>query len=97
MADERQLATVAYRALLSGIGVHMGLLFSALARAAEQRLERFNAQDLANTVWAFAKAELSEELLFVVLPRLLERRLSDFNEQNLSNTAWAFAVVAVSD
>ena len=30
------------------------VLFAALARAAESRLGSFDAQDLANTVWAFA-------------------------------------------
>ena len=29
-------------------------LFKALARMAERRLDKFNAQILVNTVWAFA-------------------------------------------
>ena len=44
-------------------------LFAALARVAEPRLGEFNAQELANTAWAFATAGQLDEALFVALAR----------------------------
>ena len=57
----------------------------------------FNAQDLANTAWAFATVNLLDEKLFRALAREAERRVSEFNAQNLANTAWAFATVKLLD
>ena len=37
-------------------------LFRALAKMAQQRLGNFNAQDLTNTAWAFAKLGQFDEL-----------------------------------
>ena len=62
-----------------------------LAKAAERRNGDFNAQDLANSAWAFAKASFPNAELFAVLAKAAGRRLEDFNAQNLANTAWAFA------
>ena len=33
---------------------------------------KFNAQELANTAWAFATVDLSDELLFTVLAKAAE-------------------------
>ena len=63
----------------------------ALARAAEPRLDEFNAQNLANTAWAFATAGQLDEALFAALARAAEPRLGEFNAQELANTVWAFA------
>ena len=60
---------------------------------AERRLYEFNAQNLANTSWAFATVGQQDEQLFKALAKLAERRLDQFNVQNLANTAWAFATV----
>ena len=65
--------------------------------AAERRVGDFNAQELANTAWAFATAGQSDALLFMTLARAAERRVGDFNAQGLANTAWAFATVGQSD
>ena len=51
----------------------------------------FNAQDLANTAWAFATPGQLDARLFAVLARAAKRRVGNFNAQNLANTAWAFA------
>ena len=64
-------------------------LFKALAKMAERRLDQFNAQELANTAWAFATVGQKDELLFNALARMAERRLDQFNAQDLANTAWA--------
>ena len=69
-------------------------LFKALAKMAERRLDQFNAQDLANTAWAFATVGQQDEQLFKALARMAERRLDEFNAQELANTASAFATVA---
>ena len=71
-------------------------MFAALAGAAERRLGGFNAQDLANTAWAFATASHGEELLFAAFVRV-ERRLGEFKAQELANTAWAVATLNKSD
>ena len=65
--EARQLANVAYGAALSGMGVSLGVQFAVLARAAEQHLGEFNAQELANTAWAFASADQLNALLFRII------------------------------
>ena len=75
----RQLATVAYGAALGGMAVSLGMLFVALARAAQRRLGEFNTQDLATMAWAFAKVDRPDALLFAALARAAERRLGEFN------------------
>ena len=54
-------------------------LFIALARAAERRVGEFNAQNLANTAWAFATADQPGARLFAALARAAERHLGKFN------------------
>ena len=49
------------------------------ARAAEQRLGGFNAQELVNTAWAFATAGQLDDALFEALARAAEPRLGEFN------------------
>ena len=58
------------------------------------RARSFNAQDYANTVWAFAKLGQFDEPLFSAFATKIKRRLhshDDFNAQGLSNTVWGFA------
>ena len=66
-------------------------LFMALARIAEQRVSEFNAQDLANTAWAFAKVGQLDASLFAALGRAAECRVGDFNGQGLRMTLWALS------
>ena len=49
-------------------------LFKALAKMAERRLDQFNAQELANTAWAFATAGQQDEQLFKAVAKMAERR-----------------------
>ena len=69
----------------------------ALARAAEQRLGDFSAQELANTAWAFATVAQQSEQLFKALAKMAGRRLEKLSQQALANTAWAFATVGQRD
>ena len=62
-------------------------LFKALATVAKQRLDQFNAQDIANTALAFAKVGRQDGQLFKALAKMAERRLDQFNAQELANTA----------
>ena len=71
----------------------LSLLFAALTRAAEQRVSEFNAQELANTAWAFATVGQSDTKLVATLARAAEWRVRKFNTQELANTAWAFATL----
>lgn len=70
-------------------------LFAAMAAAAERRLHLFSAQNLANTAWAFATAQVAAPALMGAVARAAERRLGEFNPQNVANTAWAFATARV--
>ena len=58
-----------------------------LVRAAEQRVEDFNAQSLACTAWAFATVGQLDAKLFTTLARALEWRVGDSNAQELANMA----------
>jgi len=59
------------------------------------RLNEFNSQDLANTVWAFATAGVEAPQLFEGIAAETGSRLKEFNSQNLANMAWAFATAGV--
>ena len=72
-------------------------LLAAIAEEATQCLDQFNAQDFANTAWAFATVGQKDEQFFKVLARMAEWRLDKFNLQALANTAWAFARVGQQD
>ncbi len=63
------------------------MLFAALTREVEQRVGEFNAQELANTAWAFATADLSDVLLFAMVARKAVRHVGEFNALDLTNTA----------
>ena len=54
---------------------------------AEQRLDKFNAQELTNTAWAFSKVGQYDEQLFKALAKMAEQRLDQFKAQGLANTA----------
>jgi len=54
-------------------------------------LRDFNAQNLANIAWAFAKAGHTAPALLDGIAAAAVPLLRDFNAQNLANIAWAFA------
>jgi hypothetical protein len=57
----------------------------------------FNAQNLANTAWAFATAGVRAPGLFAALAVHAEQRMGTFSAQALANTAWAFAAMHLLD
>jgi len=92
----RELSNIAHGAAAHRIkDESIDVLFRALARAVQQRVNVFSPQELANTAWAFATVNLVDEKLFRTLAREAERRVSMFNAQELANMAWAFARVSV--
>ena len=92
----RELANIAHGVAKSGRGSEMGELMTALARSIERRVGDCNAQELANTAWAFAKVGQLDAVLFAALARAAERHMDSFKAQELANTAWAFATAGVS-
>ena len=62
-------------------------LFVVLAMTAEQRINDFMAQELANMVWEFVTAGQSEVQLFIMLAGMGKWFIGDFTEQDLANTA----------
>ena len=83
--DARGLAQMAYGAASVwksvGVGKSVGFrsslceLFAAIAKEAKQCLDQFNAQDFANTAWAFATVGQKDDQLFKALAKMAERRL----------------------
>ena len=58
-------------------------LFDAIAASAEGRVERFIAQNLANTAWAFATASHRAPRLLDAVAREAARRAEEFKPQEL--------------
>ena len=71
----RQLANIAHGAACTGRDKVMTMLFPALAAAAKHRMKDFNAQDISNTAWAFAKMSQKNEPLFAALAMAVEPRM----------------------
>ena len=68
-----------------------------MARAAGRHIDEFEAQELANTAWAFATTGRSDPQLFIVFAKASEQRIGKFSAQNLANTAWALATAGELD
>ncbi len=62
-----------------------------MASEAIQKLPSFNAQNLSNTLWAFAKVQIRHDELFAAAMPAVLRQIRQFKTQNLSNTVWAYA------
>ena len=83
----REVANMVYGAARISIGELLGVLFKALATAAEHRVSKLNEQELANTAWSFATVTQSDEKLFATLVRAVEWRVREFTAQGLANAA----------
>eukprot|EP00747_Dinoflagellata_sp_TGD_P066113 gnl/TRDRNA2_/TRDRNA2_154654_c0_seq1.p1 gnl/TRDRNA2_/TRDRNA2_154654_c0~~gnl/TRDRNA2_/TRDRNA2_154654_c0_seq1.p1 ORF type:complete len:185 (-),score=34.56 gnl/TRDRNA2_/TRDRNA2_154654_c0_seq1:9-563(-) len=69
------------------------LLFAALARTADCFVGEFQAQGLANMVWAFSIAGRSDTPTFAALAAAVGRVVGEFNIQELAVTTWALATM----
>ena len=85
----RELANVAHGVAKCGLQVTVVRpLFVAVAEVAVRRgLDRFNPQNLANTVWAYATAGVAADALYAAVAEAAVRGgLVGFTPQNLANT-----------
>ena len=108
--DARALANVAWAHAKASAGDEAGRrdLFSGVARALTRRAavnddrsrsdgSTMPSRDIANAVWAFAKACHPDDALFDALllrVQTTDPRLERFNNQDLVNAAWAYAKLA---
>jgi len=69
------------------------LLFDAMLKELTPKLNLCNAQDIANTVWAYATAVHPAPALFDAMIPIVMEKLDNFDSQNLANTVWAYATV----
>ena len=61
------------------------------------RVNEVDAQNLANTAWAFATLGQLDEKCLAALSREAALPVSEFNAQGIANTAWAFAKAGESN
>eukprot|EP00985_Skeletonema_marinoi_P009303 scaffold4323_cov133-Skeletonema_marinoi.AAC.5 len=54
-------------------------------------LDRFIPQDLANTVWAYATAQISHPKMFRKVAKAAIQRKREFISQQIANLLWAYA------
>jgi len=66
-------------------------LFAALAMEAVRRAPEFDRMELANLIWAFAKAGSRSPALFSAMAPHIVNKLPNFISQDLANVAWAYA------
>ena len=76
----------------------VGASNSNLFKKAGGAMEDFKPQELANSVWVYATAKVSNPKLFKKVADHIVRidNLKSFNEQDCSNILWVFATVKES-
>ena len=72
------------------------MLFQAIGSQVVLKAPQFKAQEISNTLWAFAKLDVpNADEVFASLAdaaiRLAYNNPSAYNPQNVSNALWAFA------
>ena len=62
-----------------------------------KNLESFNAQNLSNIAWAYARANVKQPVVFQKVAGYIANLVDSksYNPQDLSNTAWAYSVVNI--
>ena len=71
------------------MGLRHERCFAATVACSLRALDGFNAQNLSNTIWAYARSEFYSPNLIAAIAARTASKLHEFNCQNLSNTAWA--------
>eukprot|EP00747_Dinoflagellata_sp_TGD_P225805 gnl/TRDRNA2_/TRDRNA2_99560_c1_seq1.p2 gnl/TRDRNA2_/TRDRNA2_99560_c1~~gnl/TRDRNA2_/TRDRNA2_99560_c1_seq1.p2 ORF type:complete len:150 (+),score=14.01 gnl/TRDRNA2_/TRDRNA2_99560_c1_seq1:143-592(+) len=72
------------------------MVFASLATGTLLRLDGFDAQELANSAWAFAAATRPHVSLFAALARAAEQLLGCFTALGVTNLVWALASMSES-
>ena len=70
---------------------------SRLCTEAAQKVQDFNAQEVANTLWAMAKTGTQTPDVFEALGAEACRKVQDFNAQDLANALKGFVISAEPD
>jgi hypothetical protein len=105
------LATLAYQSarILSAVDINQrqslrtqhldnpGSFIREIALASRKGIALFNAREVSNVAWAFAKMEIKDEQLFGALAKKAKESMWQFTSQGISNTAWAFATLEIQD
>ncbi|KAJ1459184.1 hypothetical protein M885DRAFT_595957, partial [Pelagophyceae sp. CCMP2097] len=82
---------------LAKIGnVEAPAMFEAVAAEAPKKIETFNPQELANTVWAYATVRVKAPALFEAVAAEAHIKIATSNPQELSNTVWAYATAGIA-
>ena len=93
--EPRYLSNLAYAYALLGHDpkFHSSTLLGNIADASIGCIEQFNEQDISNTVWAYAKLDVSKPHLFQAVGDIVFRNhnMESFTPQELSNTVWSYA------
>lgn len=94
--EAQALSNIAHGVARCGLrGPEVRQFFESLLVSALRLLHTYNAQNLSNTVWAFATVACAAPELFARVEEAAMQKLADFNTQNLANTTWAYATLAV--
>ena len=92
----RNLATALHRvAKRGGRSFRQDPRVAKLVDACLPRIDEFEAQHMANSIWAVAKAEIPATQLFDAIAEKAPKRIDEFNSQNMANAVWAFATAGV--
>eukprot|EP00956_Cyclotella_meneghiniana_P024918 scaffold50928_cov56-Cyclotella_meneghiniana.AAC.1 len=94
--EPRYLSNLAYAFALLGYNPKFddgSTLLTNIADSSIACIEEFNEQDISNTVWAYAKLEVTHSPLFQAIGDVVvkNQNLESFTPQELSNTVWAYA------
>jgi RAP domain len=86
----------AVQAAASQLSPTLSTFLNVIAQAARVHVYRFDAQQLSNLMWAFAKLNHDDKSLSALVDAATNRIIHSsiihtFTPQNLANTAWAFA------
>jgi len=76
---------------------HKPLLAAIASAALSTSTDQFSAQELTNTLWAFAALKFCHEPLLQALSSQAIARISQVTTQNLVNSAWALDVLGCRD
>ena len=80
----------------SNLGINPGReVMDALAAASVRIISEFVAQNISNTLWAFAKMEHPHRELFAAAGAHAARIMSSFTPQAVANMLWAYATAGL--
>jgi len=92
--SSRELSNTCWGASKIG-GAQNAKLFQAIATCGVSKIETYKAQELANTSWAFAKANVRAPELYAAISNEAPNKLGNFKSYELVNLLWGFATQKV--